>query len=130
MQMVNSDLQPLVSTVASGLGGEVTSGELTGAAAVAVPSAVDSKTGVETEQGGATKVGRWLTPREQASQHLKVGSARKQVGDGKGNLLAERLTAAIRSIHALLLRTVPFRWRTKGNSCEEAGQETDDLHCR
>lgn len=57
MHMVNSELQPLVSNVASGLGGDVTLAVRLGADAATVSIAVWSKSGVVVEQGGAMKVG-------------------------------------------------------------------------
>jgi hypothetical protein len=67
--MVISDSHPSVGEVANGLGAEVMSGGMISAVAWPVPNAVGSKIGVETEHGGAAKVGCSLIPSAQSSQH-------------------------------------------------------------
>lgn len=71
--MVISDLHPSVGEVADGLGAEVMSGGTIGASTGAVPSAVASRMGIETEHEGATNVGRSLGPIAHWSQHLDDG---------------------------------------------------------
>jgi hypothetical protein len=81
--MVTSDLHPSVGEVANGLGMEVMSGGTIGAVARAVPNAVDSRIGVETEHEGTTTVWCSLTPSAHSSQHLDHGQLGSTVAVSK-----------------------------------------------